>query len=79
MAYTSIRIQKTTNCDCSVYSYPHALGYGDCKASLSQRPPFVPPRRGLGAELFKFISDLESISDIESLHSIVSDFKDKLM
>jgi hypothetical protein len=60
MIKSTIILQRKTICNCSAYSYPHAVGAGNCKESLLSEPPFVPPKRGLASKLCKFIDALES-------------------
>lgn len=68
MIKTTISIQKKIICNCSAYPYPHAVGQGACKESLSQKPPFVAPKRGLASKLCKFIEELEQ--EIENLEEV---------
>jgi hypothetical protein len=68
MIKTTISIQKKIICNCSAYPYPHAVGQGLCKESLSEKPPFVAPKRGLASKLCKFIEDLEQ--EIENLEEV---------
>lgn len=82
MIKTTISIQKKIICTCSVYPYPHALGQGDCNQSLTSKPPFVAPKRGLAAKLCKFIDaleqEIEELEEVEAIANLIKVLKSDL-
>ena len=67
---TSYRIQKITRCHCSAYRYPHSWGVGKCKVNIIDNPPvFVPPKKGLGGALSRFLD-----SYIEAENELLDEF-----
>jgi len=75
---TTYRIQVTTQCTCSAYKFPHALGYDLCKSSLSEKPKFQKPKRGIAHDLADFLDQFEDFIDSStdsSLDSIIKKYE----
>lgn len=82
MIKTTISIQRKTVCDCSAYAYPHSVGSGKCIQSISSKPPFCFPKRGLAAKLCNFIdaleSEIENSQEVDSISNIINSFKEDI-
>jgi len=57
---STLEVTRRLKCTCSAYSYPHKLGTGICKTSISSPPSFAAPKKGLAHKLCSFIDSLES-------------------
>jgi hypothetical protein len=68
---TTIRIIKETRCTCAAYKFPHNLGSGLCENSVTERPEFCKPKKGLASKLCNLIDQLEK--EVDSLAGIESD------
>ena len=81
---STFRIQKTLQCTCNVYKFPHSLGYGDCKSSINSPAEFSPPKKGLASKLVTFLDDLEeeilslNKEEIHSISELIIKFKKHL-
>lgn len=68
---TTIRVIKETRCTCAAYKFPHNVGSGLCENSVTERPEFCKPKKGLASKLCKLIDQLEK--EVDSLAGIECD------
>jgi hypothetical protein len=77
----TLEVTRRLKCACPSYTYPHKLGTGLCKTSISSPPTFAAPKKGLAHKLCNFIDALElevdSLTDhnYDRISYLLSEFK----